>query len=382
MLHGRCKVMAAILTVLVCGAIGLAGADFVHQHAFKNNVKTAGVDVRIDQYHKTERGIEPIETYERVSPGEVSSYIPRVTNLREEGFVRVRMEISMDNAECKPVTVDDVTDIGADWVKKGEYFYCMKVLDENERSDVFKGIRIPLEWTNETASGFSVVITADVVQSRNFEPDFNSISPWGSLEIEKRADSGKMRMSDEPVSYRSAKAIDRPDFTITESKSFECTTTDLFSGFATMVPGDVCSEEMPIKNRTKNDLKVYFRTENISSDLLSKMGLRIRCGERTVYEGDLVSDKLGTFMELTEIRPGEQDLLQFEIELGRDAKNRYQDLRDDVIWIFAIEEMKDGGTVGTGDEKGRFLWMLTAICTATLIIVLSVLLYGKRRRQK
>ncbi len=81
--------------------------------------------------------------------------------------------------------------------------------------------------------------------------------------------------------------------------------------------------EMPIRNRTKNDLKVYFRTENVSSDLLSKMGLRIRCGGRTVYEGDLVSEKLGTFMELTEIRQGEQELLQFEIDLGRDARNRY-----------------------------------------------------------
>ncbi len=57
-------------------------------------------------------------------------------------------------------------------------------------------------------------------------------------------------------------------------------------------------------------------------------------------------------------------------------------VQDDVIWIFAIEEMKDGEMVRTGDEKGGLLWMLTAICTATLIIVLSVLLYGKRRRQK
>ncbi len=380
MLHDIGKVLVIVPAVLLCGIIGIAGADFVHQHAFRNNVETSGVDICIEQYHRTERGIEPVETGEKVTPGEVSSYIPRVTNLRAEGFVRVRVEIAMDNHVNREISVDDVTGIGDDWIRKGKYFYCKRVLDKNESSDVFNGILIPPEWTNETASGFSTVITADVVQARNFQPDFNSTSPWGSLEIERRADLFADRMSDRQVNYRSVQAIAKPDFTITGSKTFECTTTDLFSGFDIMMPGDVCSEKMPIRNRTGNDLKVYFRTENVSSDILRKMELRIKCGERAVYEGDLVSEQLGSFMELTQIRPGMQEILQFEIELERDAKNIYQDLRDDVIWIFAIEEMKGGGTAKTGDERGRLLWMLTAVCTAMLIIAISVLLSGKRRR--
>ncbi len=411
MLNDRSKVISIILTVLACGAIGLAGANFVHQHAFKNNIETSGVDIRVDQYHVTESGIEPIKPGKSVTPGEVSSYIPRVTNLRTEGFVRIRMEINMDEEKKKPITVDDVTEVGSDWVRRGDYFYCKKVLGENESSDVFGGIRIPSDWTGETAAGFSVIITADVVQARNFEPDFDSVSPWGSLEIEDRSmrgasansveqtDASRVEQTDTSrvgqtdvnrgigieeasggqIRYRRAQAAEKPYFIITENKTFECTTADLFSGFATVMPGDVCGEEMPIRNKTKNKLKVYFRTENVSSDLLHKMNLKIRCGERNVYEGDLVSERLASFMELTVIEPGEQELLQFEIELGRDAKNKYQDLCDDVIWILAIEEEKSGRTAQTGDEQGRILVLMLAICTAMALALLVTLLLGRRR---
>ncbi len=89
--------------------------------------------------------------------------------------------------------------------------------------------------------GFRVVMTADVVQSRNFRRILTAAITGVLLKLRRELIPKKTQRFDGPVNYRSAKAIERPDFTITESKSFEYYNRS-FSGFATMMPGDVCSE--------------------------------------------------------------------------------------------------------------------------------------------
>lgn len=334
----KCIVLC-VLTITVFGCIAYGAR--VYEISYTNNFKTGSVDIRIDQYEVTKDGEKLVKPGE-VMPNMDVSYIPRVTNLRAEGYVRVKAEIVMDKEIPIPISIDYVYGMNDDWIRIGDYFYCKKVLGPGETSDIFEGFNVPYQWTKEISSGFTINLKADVIQSDSFEPDFDSITPWGSIEIEKAK-------VEDNIIYGSAKVVkSEHEWTYTATSGFETNTKDLFNNFDHFMAGDSYKETLTMNNEADSNIKIYFKTENKKNDLLEKMALRIYCDGKTVYEGNLNSERMKDYFYLTTIASNGMKEFDFEVFLPDDAQNYYSVLNDSVVWKFKALESEDN--VKTGDE--------------------------------
>lgn len=357
-----------ILTLLFCSVY----AAKTYELTFNNNFQTGSVDIDIEQYEVLGDGTEQIVNGGVVMPNQDVSYIPRVTNPRSEGYVRVKAQIIMDKEIPLPITLNNIYGLNSNWVQRGEYFYCTKVLDTGETSDIFQGIHIPEEWTQETASGFTIELTADVIQDDNFEPDFDAALPWGSVDIEQAKEVDNL---DYNVAH---KITSSPTWKYTSSKGLETKTEDLFKNFDYYMAGDSYKDTLTMQNKSKHDIKVYFRTDNLPSDLLAQMDLKIYCNGKKVYEGDLYSSSLDEWAELTIIGAGEDQEFTFEVSLPKESKNYYSVLKDKVVWKFRIEELPDESGVQTGDVS-KMMPMVIAVLAA--LIVIAIVLKPRRKKE-
>lgn len=366
------KIYISICAVMIISA-SVAYAMKVYEISFDNHIKTGSVDIRIEQFELCD-GEEKLIESGTVMPNQNVSYIPRVTNLRGDGYVRVKVELVMDKKVPRPLKLEDVYQINEDWIQKGEYFYNTKVMKEGDSSALFRGFHVPDKWTQETASGFRFTVTADVIQNNNFSPDFNSISPWGSIVIEKAKD-------EENICYGIAhKKGTSPVFEYISGEGLISEYSDLFSNFSCFMAGDTYEDTLIMKNRSNNDIKVFFRTNTVNDNMLKKMKLKIICDNREVYDGNLVSDALKDFKELTVIKGIKDGVFHFEVLLPEDAGNYYSELKDNVVWEFRVEEI-GGSNVKTSDEKyygGTVFLMLFSFG----VFVAALLLRRKEKNEK
>lgn len=353
----RRAVIAICTSIAVIACIAVYAAE-VYEISFHNELKTGSVDIKIEQYEKTEQGEKLIDPGE-VMPNQDVSYIPRVTNLRSDGYVRVKVELKMDKEITRPLTIDDVYDVGREWIQRGEYFYNTEVMKTNETSDLFGGFHIPAEWAQDNASGFKFSVTADVIQDDNFEPDFDLHAPWGNIEIERAKEEDNI-----VYGIATEKKDDNFYFRYESSTGLESEYTDLFAGFDCFMAGDIYKDTLRMQNRSSNDILIYFKTQAVNDDLLEKMRLRIKCGGENVYEGDLVSAELNDYKVLTEVKAGCDGRFDFEVMLPEDSENYYSVLEDKVIWKFRIEESdKDSGAM-TGDGSDIIIIIALAALSA------------------
>lgn len=358
------KKRVAIICVLLLIAAGCTAvfAAKVYEISFTNNVKTGSVDIKIEQYEITDEGEKLIDPGE-VMPNQDVSYIPRVTNLRNDGYVRVKAEIEMEKEITRPITLDCVYGLNEEWIRVGDYYYLTKVLKTGESSDIFEGFNVPASWTQDDACGFTIKLTADVVQDDFFEPDFKSLAPWGSIEIEQAKE-------EDNITYGVAKQIsDSPVWEYTQSKGFETETKDLFKNFDYFMAGDSYKDTLQMKNSCNNDIIVYFKTTTENRDLLEQMQLKITCNGKAVYEGKLASTKLNKYAELTTIKKGTSQDFEFEVFLPEESQNFYSVLEDNVIWQFKVEEIEKH--VKTGDDFDALPFLAVSVIAFILIISLA-----------
>ena len=359
-----------LIAILMMSFLVVVSATKVFTYTLKGYLNTGAVDVDITAYEVCNGElVEATDKY--VLPGEKLSYIPEVTSLREAGYVRVKVEIEMDDDTPNPITVDNVFTVCEDWLQKGDYFYCTKILGRGEKSDIFQGLSIPEDWANETASGFSIKMTADIIQSDNFNPDFQSEYPWGNVEIEIAKD-------DDQTNYRSAKPLSEKNVLEFDGvKGFECNTENLFRNFGTYMAGDEFADILKVKNSSNKSIDLYFRTDNVPSELLNQMKLTIRFDGKKLYQGNLASGQLDKWIKLSTLKPGEEQNLEYVIEFSEESQNYYSVLNDDITWMFKCTELENG-IVKTGDETNALLWLSTSI----LASICLVYLVGIDRRQK
>lgn len=149
---------------------------------------------------------------------------------------------------------------------------------------------------------------------------------------------------------------------------------------------------------------VYFRTDNHKTDLLEEMKLKISCGGESVYEGNLSSEELNSFIRIADIENGQAGGLEFQISMPESADNRYAMLRDNVTWIIAVKEQEEAeqdreeveqnpgdkdavsgspadDSVGTG-EQTLPLALMAAIAGTSLLVIMIILLRETRRNKK
>ena len=378
----RNKIKRAIIAAGLCLLL-LAGIFYAARQAkitFENNLQTGSTHIDITTY-KVEDGIvveTPPEDIRAVYRNETVSYIPRVTNLRYEGYVRVKIDIEEKDIDESGfsdfILKDDIKNsrgengANPDWIQKPDgFFYCTKVLSPGEYSEIFNQLRMERWLGSPESKTLNVHMIADVIQTDHFTPNWEEDLPWGGVQIERAKER-------DDIDYGEARSIGDKALIMTyDGTRLEGTSADLFDNFGEFyMAGNTYSDVLKMKNASRGDVKLYFRTQNVNTDLLEQMELRILLNGTEIYSGDLVSEELSPWRELTVLKRGETKDFEFEVHLPKESQNYYSVLKDKVIWQFDFESM---GGKQTGQELPIHLIILIAIAIFSALWLLA----GRKR---
>lgn len=345
-------VIAVVSAAMIAGISGTYGyfSDIV---TVTNHIATGDVNISLKEYEVKQGRETSYSNPKIVLPGDVISKIPRITNHAQPCWVRARISYENDNEKLEALSDRNLLGITDQWKRQGEYYYYTKVLNQGETITLFQGVEIPSAWTEEHSSqNLKVNIQADAIQAANFQPDFNAMSPWGNQEIELcvHEENGKTVSKKEKVELsvefngEAHKLLAVPD--------------DFFANIGTAMPGDVFQDSVEISNTTKNPAKIFFHTglacqREDRMDMLRKLQLTISMNGKTIYSGDLQSEKLKSDISLGKFQPGEKGTMEFTISVPKELKNAYA-LRDTAVkWYFTVYEDDIQPSKAPGDELGQ-----------------------------
>lgn len=334
----RKKLIAAgIILFLLTGAAG-AYAYFSDVVTVKNHISLGDVNIGLKEYELRDGEEVPYENDKMVSPGDSISKIPRITNFGEPCWIRARIAFGNSEEHLEGLSDENISGFSPDWVKLGDYYYYKRVLGRLETVPVFTELKIPPGWTEEHAGQkLSVEIRADAIQSANFSPDFQDMSPWGNQEIqlcvheEDGRETKREKNVELTVEFQGAahKLVAVPD--------------DFFGNFGTAMPGDVLRDQVEISNTTSKIAEIFFHTGLLCQredrmDLLKKLGLSIRMDGRELYSGNLMALELSKEVSLGLFHSGQKGVLDFTVTVPPELDNAYA-LRDTAVkWYFSVYE--------------------------------------------
>jgi len=176
------------------------------------------------------------------------------------------------------------------------------------------------------------------------------------------------------ITYKSKK--DLFDFGAESSYS----QTDLFRNFKNVMPGDVLTETITVKN-TATDcdyIKVYLRAkshdesnpisesvvnagENLESmnDFLSQLSMKVWNGDKLIFEGS--PDKENQLSENTllgQFNRNESTTIKVELAVPIELNNRYANRIGEVDWVFVVEafDRPSGPSTNYSQLTVRKLW--------------------------
>lgn len=162
----------------------------------------------------------------------------------------------------------------------------------------------------------------------------------------------------------------------------EYSETDLFENFKNVMPGDVLTQRILVKNNSKSRVRLYMRVDPVSeqdADFLSRMNIQVTCKNKEIFDAAAsetaqltANTLLGTFK-----RAGSTELivtLTVPIDLGKEFMNTM----GTVPWTFVVEELPDSETPDTGDYFELSTWLISG--GMILLAIAIVLLQMKRRK--
>lgn len=164
--------------------------------------------------------------------------------------------------------------------------------------------------------------------------------------------------------------------------------TDLFPNFKDVMPGDSITQNIYVKNKASNRVKVriYMRALGAHEDsveFLSQMNLHVEKAEDTILF-DAPADQTAQLTEWTylgTLYSGGEVELNVTLDVPVTMDNRFQQSVGYLDWEFRIEELPveptDPQPPKTGDTIFRYVFILTGSGTALLF-----LLFWARRRKK
>lgn len=353
-----------VLAILLCIAMLVCGSGFVYgmtTTSVVNEFETGIVDIELDEYQIVNGEEEPWVDNPTVMPGDVISKIPRVVNPGNDCYIRVKITFR----DTDQLSEDDLFGMNDKWVKADDgYWYYTEILEHDASVDVFAGILIPDDFSQDNAGNkFYVDIDVDAIQSKNFEPDYSLAKPWGDIEILKCEKEGQYDVS---------------TFKVSDSKSFEIVyngeadvlaknADDFFENFPYLMPGDEYSDSIVFENDSNVDVIIYFHTEDIDdSELLDKIQLKITTvinGETVVvYDGFLRATDLQDDIVLGVIPAGKTGDFNFEISVPAELNNKYTIESSAVKWVFSTESDEIIPFEPDSPQTGDDMWTLTCVC--------------------
>lgn len=363
------------LCLIACLLAGVAVyAATQGEIAVTNQFQTGSVDLELKTYSKTEEGEQEAVPGDAVAANQTISYIPRIMATRADCYVRLLVDIVMEKEIADPITLDGI-ELAEGWVQKGDLLYYTKPLKNGETVTPFETIHVPESWNGDNASGFDVYLVADAIQAANVTPDFESGSPWGTVEIE-------MAKEEEKTDYRVVKQVkDAHTLSYQGNGTFELSSKDLFENFSTALTGDTFKDSLKMTNHAGNRIKLNFKCECPDKQkLLEHVNLNLKVGEKSIYEGPLSAEKLSKYQEIAVLEPKQVETLNYELTVPEELKNEFSVEKGNVIWHFQAEEIDENGhAVQTGDAFPFAILLLVFAGTGTALLTILLL---RRKRNK
>lgn len=172
--------------------------------------------------------------------------------------------------------------------------------------------------------------------------------------------------------------------------AFTPVSTDLFENFKNLMPGDVVSQEITVKNTWHNPVRIWLAADpevaEEYQDFLSQLNLTVTVQKgKTIFEaaaseqdGLAPTEKspygvlLGTFSKKGSVKL--TATLEVPIELSNDYMGQY----GEIPWLFTAEEVVIDSP-DTGDDFTMWVWIAVA---GVLVISLLWLLLGRKKQKE
>ena len=182
------------------------------------------------------------------------------------------------------------------------------------------------------------------------------------------------------------------------------TDTDLFDGFKNVMPGDVLTQTIQVKNGFfgTGSVKIYLRavahdeqanplSPNVAaagetvatmSDFLSQLSMQVYKQDGTcIFSGSPNElDGLKNNVLLANVPRGKSVTLTVVLGVPSDLGNEYANRVGEVDWVFTAEELDPQGNPKTGDTSNLTLWIVVMVVCLAAIAVVAFLVLKKKKR--
>lgn len=175
------------------------------------------------------------------------------------------------------------------------------------------------------------------------------------------------------------------------------TDSDLFLSFKGMMPGDSRTQQITVKNTSRDSdyVRIWLRAELHAPEenepvypgyeapweeadqaameaFLSQFHLEVKSGDEVIFSGAPSElDGLEEAVLLGVYRRGDESVLTATLSLPIEAGNEAAYGWGEVDWVFSVEELDDPETPKTGDDSPVLLYGgLVLLCAAALILIL------------
>lgn len=168
----------------------------------------------------------------------------------------------------------------------------------------------------------------------------------------------------------------------------EYSLTDLFPNFKDVMPGDVLTQRIVLKNNANRrvNVRVHMRAlgaHDDSVEFLSQMGLTVT----QVTKSDLFeapanqTAQLSDWVLLGTLSSGGTVELEVTLTVPVTMDNTFKNQVGYLDWQFMVEEMPAGGSPQTGDQANLALY-ITLMVAALVAMILIILLLVRRKKEE
>lgn len=308
-----------------------------------NGISMGDINVSISEFEYDADGNEVTYKDEKmIVPGQKVDKIIRINNSANKAWVRAKLSYTDWNG-FNGLSDDDVELASDLWVKVGDYYYCTAPVEKSSSVDLIKAVHIPSDWKEDRSNGiFQIFTSVDAVQAANFTPDFSSDDPWFGTVIEECVHT----------THNVTEETGGQAFQVVFENGAEGLVKvgdDFFSNWSSLMPGDVVSDKVTIRNNYSRPMTIFFHTETIADDdLLNAVHIIIKNGDEILYDGPLngTTEKnicLGSYS-----RNGNDGEITYTLSVPAELTNKYALASTKTKWVFQCYYNNGGGGSSSG----------------------------------
>lgn len=336
------------------------------------------------------------ENVSAVLPGQTVAINSFIANVAEPAWIRAKIEYPctanqdviehLSEHQLTELSDDLITFSGDKWKKIGSYYYWTEAVKTGDKVPFTDTVTFPIDWDNQVvASQFGICITAEAIQEKHFEPDFNSDDPWKGAVIEaydsdnyvpKKEGNEKFK-----VTYEGG------------SEKLVILGENFFANWSQAMPGDVLTGEATISNKMKIPVKIHFKANSKdSNEVLKSLKLKIWNDKKVIFDGTM-AENIDEVL-LKEYKANEKTTFKYEVSLPTTLNNAFAEKPFETVWTFRAEEIPQPETpkktttkktpkekiteiVKTGDNETKMI--ICGSIVLTLLLGASVTYFIKQK---